>query len=199
MRSGRGCDNLSLAFATAESRLRDDGGDVLLVTADQVVQGSRLNQDARTVMSDGAASCLLSRKSSGPSFRALAASTTTVSPPADAPPLLRARHHMSALRTLSEQLFTTAGLTPEHCATVVTSNVELSVAHMFRSAAGAARVPLYRPAAEDIGHCFAADGIHTLGALLKSGTTRVGHLVLTVATSPYSCSLMLLAVAATSS
>ncbi|MGW9047686.1 hypothetical protein ACWGQL_34840 [Streptomyces lydicus] len=196
--AGRGCDNLSLAAAAAEARLHAGASDVLMVTSDQVTRGTRLNPDARTVMSDGAASCLISWESIGPAFHILATSALSISPPVGAPPLLRARCHVSAIRALSSQVFELAGLDPARCTTGVTSNVGLGVAHMLRSAAGVAHAPLYRPVSADIGHCFAADGIHTLGLLLRERNTMAGDLVLVIATSLYSCSLMLLRVAATS-
>jgi 3-oxoacyl-[acyl-carrier-protein] synthase-3 len=196
---GRGCDNLWVTLTVADARLRalHDSGrtGVLLVTADAVTRGTRLNQDARTVMSDGAGSCLISLKPSGASLRVLATAAAPVSPPQDATPMVRARHSVHALRALSDQVFDMAQLPRSGCTLVVTSNVGLNIAHMFRSAVGCGSAPLYRPVAGDVGHCFAADGIHTLGLLLKDPESKVGDIVLTIATSPDSCSLMLLEVA----
>ncbi|MCI4066793.1 hypothetical protein MRQ36_31225 [Micromonospora sp. R77] len=196
---GRECDNLYLAVSAAEARLRADDrrAGVLVVTADQVTRGTRLNQDARTVMSDGAASCLVSWDSTGPAVRLRAMAALPVSPPAGAPPLMRARHHVTALRALSDQVFDAAGLHREQCAKVVTSNVGLNVAQMFRAAVGGRQTALYRPAAKDVGHCFSADALHTVGLLLEEPETAVGDIVLVVATSPHSCSLLLLEVAGT--
>ena len=197
---GRECDNLWVAVVTAEARLRsgmDDGAGVLLVTADKVTRGTRFNQDSRSVMSDGAASCFLSWHATGPAVAVRAAASLSVSPPAGATPLLRARHHVSALRELSSTVFEAAGMDAEECTTIITSNVGLSVAYMLRSAVGLPDVPLYRPGAIDVGHCFAADGIHSLGLLLEEPSTSVGDTVLVAATSPYSCSLLLLEVVST--
>ncbi|QFZ18900.1 hypothetical protein [Saccharothrix syringae] len=188
---GRGCDNLWPALDAARSRLTGRAG-VLVVTADRVDRGTRLNQDARTVMSDGAASCLVSLDSRGPAVRLRAGAALPVSPPPGAPPLLRARHHVTALRALSDRLFAEAGLAREGCTSVITSNVGLNVAQMFRSAVGGRDTALYRPRATDVGHCFAADGLHTLGLWLGEPGRAAGDVVLVVATSPHSCSLMLL-------
>lgn len=197
---GRECDNLWVAVTAAGARLRsgtNHGTGVLLVTADKVMCGTRLNQDSRSVMSDGAASCFLSWRATGPAVAVRSAASLSVSPPADAPPLLRARHHASALRALRSTVFEEAGVDAEECTTIITSNVGLSVAYMLRSAVGLPDVPLYRPRATDVGHCFAADSIHSLGLLLEEPSTSVGDTVLVVATSPYSCSLLLLEVVVT--
>jgi 3-oxoacyl-[acyl-carrier-protein] synthase-3 len=193
---GRGCDNLWLAVAVAADRLRalDDTGTAaaLVVTADAVLSGTRLNQEARTVMSDGAGACLVSlRHPGGPALRIRAMLAATVPVPSGTTPMARARHHMVALRGLSDRAF--AGLDRDRCRFLITGNVGHGVAQMFRSALGCAGASLYRPAT-DVGHCFAADGIHTLGLLLADPAAAGGDLVAVVATSPYTCSVMLVEV-----
>lgn len=195
--SGHDCGNLGPTLRMAGSALRARACErILLVLADRALAGRRTMANGLSVLSDGAASCLVTndaQDTDGPQFAVQTVETRT-------------RVHLDAAPAPGEAILATVRLAKD------------SVADVFRATNGEASdfghvvFGNYRPAAQtflaaamglaadkvllgsvtDLGHCFSADILVTLDHQRSASTLVRGERILAAVTGPYSWSTMAL-------
>jgi len=180
---GSGIGDVGPGLATARNLIRAEGASsVLLVTADAVTVGSRYLPSGTTVLSDGAAACLLTREPAERSFKVLGlASSCRTDKTAGA-------EVTAALvgRTVANAF---AGLPIDacDCRYLLTGHYGRDVWRLVASAANVGPENVYRPHADELGHCFAVDVLAGLGRLAEDRTSVAGDVVLVVTTGLRSC------------
>ncbi|MCX4985997.1 3-oxoacyl-[acyl-carrier-protein] synthase III C-terminal domain-containing protein [Streptomyces sp. NBC_00572] len=190
-----GCGNVAPALRAARGvLLAERVAGVLLTFADRLTTPSRFMPDGDTVMSDSAASCLVTAGPPGhPSFRVLAVATSVQ---ADLVPeervLKGARTIMKAVR---EALGRINGSIPEPergFDWFITGNYSATTRRFLATAAQMPEEKAYSPHHASYGHCYSADQLITLAALEAEGRLTHGHRVLLLASSARSWSLVAL-------
>lgn len=184
---GADCGNFGLGLAAARQTLLAGQADaVLLVTADRVLGGQRYLANGVTVLSDGAASCVVSRRrpERGPALRVLSAGTTVQRDVADSDrPLTVARATSRAISRIVRASLEPLSLTAKDVRHLVTGHYGDSPRSFLAMAAGVSPELAHGPRRAEVGHCFAADVL--LGAAgLLDGAAEPGDLVLLLASGP---------------
>jgi 3-oxoacyl-[acyl-carrier-protein] synthase-3 len=196
--NGNGCGNLALALGVACNSVRAEEGHsgVLIVVADRLDDpDERYQPNGQTILSDGAASCLVGTQVPTAGFRLLGIS---VRQRADfdhgaVPSMAGVRVVMAGVEEAVEDLRTkmqsTEDDTPAY-SRLVTGNYGVSTRGFLALAAGMDTADDYAPHASDVGHCFAADLLVNLATLQEHKEVRPGERLLLLATSSRSWSAM---------
>jgi 3-oxoacyl-[acyl-carrier-protein] synthase-3 len=184
LRVGGGeCGNLGLGLRVARSLLLAEGlGSVLVVTADRAVGDTRYLPESLTVLSDGAASCLVTAAPTRPGFVLRGLAATAKADARQAAGMGAARNTVGGIAQATRRLLTDTGTTPERCRHLVMPNYGRSVRGVFAAATGVSRSAVRTPLARDGGHCFSADVLMTLDALGTGGELVAGDLLLLLVT-----------------
>jgi 3-oxoacyl-[acyl-carrier-protein] synthase-3 len=179
-----GCGNGGLALRTARAWVgAGQARCVLVVTTDRCRPGRRLMPGRFSVLSDGAASCLVTAAPAGPGFRLLAAEAAVdatmhaIDPDADVLDMLKAT--AGGVRAAVERLRGHVADGTEF-AHLVTNNYTTTASQIFCHCAG---VPFERAFLDNLaamGHCFGADVLIGLARLLESGRAGRGDRVLAI-------------------
>lgn len=159
------------AAMVAGGRLRT----VLVITADRVAaESDRLTDFA--LFSDGAASCLVTRRSDGASESYQWVADAYAQDPA----ALGRGNEISAdlTKTANRRLFTEAGIGIGEIDGLLHNNIFLPVVTMKEVQAGFAQSQLDTSNIARVGHCFAADPLINLADRRSAGTIRAGGLYL---------------------
>ncbi|MFC4856101.1 hypothetical protein [Actinophytocola glycyrrhizae] len=184
---GSGCGNLGPGLTTAGGLVRAEDATVLLVTTDRVTDGTRYLANGETVLSDGSATCLVGPRPVGPSFavRGLASSVR-----AD----LEATGRMSVARVSARAIGATArkaaapGSVPDR-GPFLTGNYGHTPRAFLAMSAGIAPERVHCAGLADVGHCFSADVLIGLAALLEDDGVAPGEPVVLLTASPRSWSV----------
>jgi 3-oxoacyl-[acyl-carrier-protein] synthase III len=182
-----GCGNLSSALQTARCLvLAGVARVVLVITTDVCPPGRRLMGANLSVLSDGAASCLVSAEPGQGGFRlldvrtAVDASLHALALDSQTLPVLKAT--ALGIRRLGTALFEAGGFNGSAVAHLVTHNYGGSAVRIMASAIGVPADRIWCPTAADLGHCFAADALINLAALGESGALHPGDRLLALMT-----------------
>lgn len=188
--SGNGCGNLAPALRIARALIQSERlGQMVIVTSDRVDNGTRYQTHGTTVLSDGAASCLVSASppTSGPYCKVLALSSEVRADfaPADA---------VFSMETISDAISMAQAammeeLTEWDFERLITGNYGATTREFLAMAAGLDWDAAYCPSIADFGHCFSADILISLSELL-SGPFDDGERILLMPTSSRSWSLI---------
>ncbi|MEU4767653.1 hypothetical protein AB0H12_30805 [Actinosynnema sp. NPDC023794] len=188
---GGGCGNLGPGLRVARGLLFTEGcSNVVLVTADRAAGSTRYLPHDLTVLSDGAASCVVGTAPLGPAFRLLGIASTA-NAAAAAGGLGAAKAVVAGVARATRRVLAAAGLTPADCRYLVTGNYGAAVRSLLASAAGFPRHAVHAPGVADLAHCFAADALAGLRGLVADGAVAGGDRLVLLATSPRSWSAVL--------
>lgn len=186
MTGGSACANLGpglqisiawLAACWAES--------VLLVTSDEVIRGSRYLASGRTVLSDSAASCMVSTSPVGPSFRVLGmCSGGEAAPDPGAASAQALRQTAAGVGQAAQTALGLAGIKASDCRYILTGNVGSRLRGFLAMAAGFRPARVYAPYGGALAHCFAADILIALRAAVADGMVDAGDRLMLLPTSP---------------
>ncbi|MBF9128540.1 hypothetical protein I0C86_05985 [Plantactinospora sp. S1510] len=182
--AGGECGNLGLGLRVARAMVMAEGlGSVLLVTADRSVGDTRYLPDGLTVLSDGAAACLVTAE---PPAGGFAVHRMAVSVQADAVAagigMQTARTTLSGISRAVRRLFADASVTPEDCRYLVTGNYGTAIQSLFAAAVGLPQTVVRAPLREAMGHCFSADVLMNLETLRVDGELDPGDRLLLLTT-----------------
>lgn len=190
--SGHACGNfgpgLDVAIGLLGSRRLTTA---LLVTVDRVPAGAtRYLASGMTVLSDGAASCLIGADGeTQDAFRIQA--TSFIVDGGQSPPTNRIqqarRAHAGIGRAVTEAC-AHAGVDGPSLRYLLAANHGEAARTFLAAASGLAPDCLYTPRVADVAHCFAADALINLSALGTDPTVQAGQLALVLCTSPRSWS-----------
>jgi 3-oxoacyl-[acyl-carrier-protein] synthase III len=184
------CGNLSAALRVGEGLHASGYSNVMIVVADRC-QGAeqRLVSPALAVLSDGAASCIVSSERRGFELMSISQYTNHRARQAPGEESLRLlRHNAEGMRRATTAALSKAQLAPDAISTMITNNLSRPLLETFATQAG---VPFSRVYTERIathGHVYAADCLlnladypHTAGGavlLATNGTCTWGAAVL---------------------
>lgn len=190
MAGGSACANLGPGLRIAMSWLKvGQVESVLLVTSDEVIKGSRYLASGRTVLSDSAASCLVSTVPVGPSFRVLGMSFGgRAAPDSGSAGSHALRQTAAGVEQTVRAALGLAGSKTSDCRYILTGNLGRTLRGFLAMAAGFRPTKVYAPCGETLAHCFAADILIALRAIVADGLVNPGDLLMLLPTSPGSWS-----------
>jgi 3-oxoacyl-[acyl-carrier-protein] synthase III len=185
---GSGCGNLGPGLATARGIVHADGTTVLLVTTDRVAGGTRYLPNGETVLSDGSASCLVGARPVGPSF-VLHGLASSVRADVESSPT-----RMSVARATAHAIAATARRateprSPADFGLLVTGNYGRTARSLLAMSAGVPPEQVYCATLADVGHCFSADVLIGLAALIEEDRPELREPVMVLTASPRSWSV----------
>jgi 3-oxoacyl-[acyl-carrier-protein] synthase-3 len=191
---GNGCGNLGPGLRVASGLLHaEELTSVLVVTADRATGDTRYLPDGLTVLSDAAASLLVTSELTTPGFRLLG---LAVSSRADlgesSDDIAAAKAVLSGIRPAARRVLDAAGVKPGDCRRVLVGNYGNAMRTMFATAVGFGRGDAYAPLVAEHGHCFAADILIGLRTLVDSGEVADGDLLLGITTGRHAWTVLLL-------
>jgi 3-oxoacyl-[acyl-carrier-protein] synthase III len=193
---GSGCGNLGPGLSTARSMIvLDELCPVLLVTADRMRARTRYLDNGQTVMSDGAASCVVSsRPPPGPSFevRGLASSFRADIGTVAVRRIIVARATVEAIEDTVRRAADRSSLTARDFRYLLTGNFGRTPRELLAESAGVSVDRVYCPMLGQTGHCFAGDVLVSLGSLQQTDQIDHGDHVLLLTASPRSWSVAVL-------
>jgi 3-oxoacyl-[acyl-carrier-protein] synthase III len=189
---GGGCGNLGPGLQAARGLLATkEYHDVLLVTTDRVVDHRRYVAGGMTVLSDSAASCLVSRRVPDSGFRVTGLATTVrAGGSGQEQGLASARSLIAAINELIPRAFRHSSAPVEACRYLLTGNFGHTPRQLFAMAAGMEPEAHYAPRVGEIGHCFSADILIGLADLAAEGKLEHGDQLMLVASSPRAWSVV---------
>jgi 3-oxoacyl-[acyl-carrier-protein] synthase III len=192
--AGNGCANLATALKVARNAISAEGSDdILIVTATVAEADARYQETGDALISDGAASFLLSKAPRSAGFRVLAIAVQSRAEPAPAAESMAgARTTAHAIRACKADLRRQLGpqWTPDH---FFTGNYGPSSMTFLGLSAGVSELSEFSFAtAADIGHCMAADLLITLDRWKREATRKHGESLLLLASGPRMWSLIAL-------
>jgi 3-oxoacyl-[acyl-carrier-protein] synthase-3 len=196
--AGNGCANLATALQVARNTIRaEDADDILIVTATVAEADARYQETGDALISDGAASFLLSKEPRSPGFHVLAMATQSRAEPE--PPSASASASMAGARTAANAIRACKAdlrtrlapeWTPDH---FFTGNYGPSSMTFLGVSAGFFELSEFsRDTAVDIGHCMAADLVITLDKWEREAPRKHGESLLLLASGPRTWSLIAL-------
>lgn len=176
------CSNLALGMMVSRHLVEPGGmGSVLLVTADcAATEDSRFQESLGTVMSDGAASCIVTGRQlrGAVQLRAVAHSANhPLRKRAEGTALLGVLKTMSTeIAGLRERLLDEARLSLHQIAGVMPNNLSLSTLRLFSTLIGVP-APMYHGNIGRYGHVYAADNLINLKDFLDENPSFAGNLL----------------------
>jgi 3-oxoacyl-[acyl-carrier-protein] synthase-3 len=192
------CGNLASAVRVAAGLIRSgDAQNVLLVTTDQPAPGSkRLVDPMLSVLSDGAASCLVTSQPGDFALVGLrqGARQDLWSLDLGLESVKRMRAFTQGLGKTAQEVLTAAGLTPDDVNCLVCNNYQFSVLRAF---ADRAKIPTARLFTDNVArtaHVFSADNLINLVDARAAGRLAAGQRALTLSTGQCSWGALLLEV-----
>ncbi|GAA1329684.1 hypothetical protein GCM10009660_01180 [Catellatospora bangladeshensis] len=185
---GSACANLAAGWDLASALVRARAAKaVLVVTADRVPSGTRVPALSTTVLSDGAASCLVTAEPSGPAFVLLGTATRSWQAGAEAGGMAHARAILTTTRSVVAELIRPGGTTH-----LLTPNFGSATRNLLAMAASFPVRRLDPGVAGEVGHCFAADALLNLDHLARRPDLADGDTVLALMSSDTTMSAALL-------
>lgn len=184
------CGNFAAALRVASALVRSGEQDqVLLVTAD-VCPGpeARLIPPTVSVLSDGAASCIVSAERRG--FEVLSVRQVSnhrvrfADPSTESVRVLR--YNAEGARRAARAAMVDAGVSPPDLASLVPNNLTRSVLELFAAQCEVPFDRVYTARVAELGHVYACDAIINLDAAAPAGT----HLVLSNGTCTWGAAVV---------
>lgn len=188
---GGGCGNLGPGLAVARGLLWSRApGPVLFVTTDRVMTGNRFTPNGMTLLSDGAASFLLSTELVAPGFRVLSVASSVRAGMAARAGIAAARQIAAAVGEAAQRALESAELGAA-CRYLLLPNYGVTSRALFSMAAGFDVDTTYPPSNTYVGHCFSADALISLSQLMSDGVLDRGDRLMLLAASPQSWSIVI--------
>ncbi|MEV7339974.1 hypothetical protein [Streptomyces sp. NPDC093544] len=189
---GSASANLAPALRTAHGLLATEGLEtVLLVTADRITDGTRYQPVGVTVLSDGAAACLIGSVPHGPGYRLLASATVVEADAAEVSNSIKAAALVKSGVTRARAELDRRLADPERpFRHLVTGNYSRATRTFLSRLCGTAPADPYTPDVAEVGHSFSADLLRGLADLMEQKLVEPGDRVLVLATSPRSWSML---------
>ncbi|MFJ3039050.1 MULTISPECIES: beta-ketoacyl-[acyl-carrier-protein] synthase family protein [Streptomyces] len=179
------CANLAVAVRTAVACLR--GGDAttaLVATTDVCRPGQRLLGGGIGVLSDGAATCVVSTRRPEHGLQLLGTTMTVEAGlhalTSESEPMAMAMATARGVRRAAAALYERTGLGPADFSYLVTNNY---LEPTLRTFANAAEVPFdrtYRGTVAGYSHCFAADALINVSAMASESIIEPGDRILAI-------------------
>jgi 3-oxoacyl-[acyl-carrier-protein] synthase III len=190
--SGYHCGNLGPALRVAADALAVGRCTrVLLLLADRARPGERIMTTGLSVLSDGAAACVVTsdQDADGTGVYTVDGTVTVVrvDPAGDSSAERGILGSVGLAATCVERLRVVTGHAPEDFQHLVLGNYRVP-SQQFMAAALGLRSRLLLGEVADLGHCFSADLLVTLDQRRADGTLAAGDRVLAAATGPHSWS-----------
>lgn len=192
---GAGCGNIGPGLSAARALILVEGASrVLLVTSDRQQQRTRYLDNGRTVMSDGAGSCLVTATPTGPGFavRGLSNSFRADIGTVTERRISVARATAQAIEDTVRRLTGPLSLTARDFRYLLMGNYGHTAQEFLAMSAGLPTRRVYCPMLDRTGHCFAADVLVSLGDLVATRDVADGDRVLLLTASPRSWSAVAL-------
>jgi 3-oxoacyl-[acyl-carrier-protein] synthase III len=176
---GSECSNLLTALRLAADLVRAGGHEhVLVATTDVCGPGPRLMGGFVSVFSDGAASCLVSRRRPGPGFVmeavALASSPVMWDVTARANLMAYLKGSMNGAAEAVRRCLSQAGWAASGVTHFITGNYNRSVLRTYASQLGLPEEKTFLDNVGRLGHAYAADPLVNLTDLEQGGALRPG-------------------------
>jgi 3-oxoacyl-[acyl-carrier-protein] synthase-3 len=193
--SGHGCGNLGPALLLARQALASGAHQrILLVLADRVLDDDRSQVHSLSVLSDGAASCLVTSeptRSAGAQFAAHEVVTVTEFESALPDPSGEGALAMVAMSVAGAAAITRqTGQEVTDYDHLVFPNYRIITQQFLCSAMGVPRERLLIGPAAEFGHCFSADILVTLARCASTGQIKTGDHILACANGLSSCTTL---------
>ncbi|MFI6325065.1 hypothetical protein ACIBG8_46645 [Nonomuraea sp. NPDC050556] len=189
---GSGCGNLGPGLAVARGLLM--GGehmDILLVTTDRVITGTRFVASGLTVLSDSAASCRVTAEPPERGFRVTGmASLVRAATRHHGQGLASARSLITAVGQLVPRAFRNSESSATESRHLLTGNYGVTPRSLLAMAAGLEPEAHYAPRVGELGHCFSADILISLADLDADGSLAHGDQLMLIASSPKAWSVV---------
>lgn len=191
---GSASANLAAALRVATGLLAAEPLDtVLLVSADRITDGARYQPVGVTVLSDGAAACVVGRRPYGPGYRVLGVSTAIRADAVEVSNSLKAANLVKlGITEARERLLRDLPEPERGFGHLITGNYSLATRTFLARLCGTELAAVHTPEVADVGHGFSADLLSGLASLYGQGLVEPGDRVLVLATSPRSWSLIAL-------
>lgn len=182
---GHGCGNLGVATQLGLDLITGGRRSVLVVTADRVAEGApRFLASGRTLLSDGAAACVLTTARPAAGYRVLAvASGASPAAPVGTGGLRGAAPLVSGLGRAVAAVHDVSGVAPADVTHVLPGNLGSSARAMLAMAVRVRPEKVYAPRAASEGHCYSADILVALREAPGRGDVVDGDVLLLVSTS----------------
>ncbi|MER7705184.1 hypothetical protein ABTX81_20100 [Kitasatospora sp. NPDC097605] len=191
---GSASANLAAALRVATGLLTAERLDtVLLVSADRVTGAGRYQPVGVTVLSDGAAACVVGARPYGPAYRVLGVSTAIKADAVEVSNSLKAAQLVKlGVTEARERLLRTLPEPDRGFRHLITGNYSLATRTFLARLCGTDPAAVHTPAVAELGHSYSADLLHGLESLRERGLVEEGERVLVLATSPRSWSMIAL-------
>ncbi|MEU2234636.1 hypothetical protein [Streptomyces vietnamensis] len=189
---GSASANLAPALRTAHGLLAAERPEtVLLVTADRITDTTRYQPVGVTVLSDGAAACLVGPEPRGPGYRLLASATVVRADAAEVSNSIKAaslvKTGVTRARAELDGQLADPGRPFRH---LVTGNYSLATRTFLARLCGLDLTAAHAPDVAGTGHAFSVDLLAGLADLQERKLVDPGDRVLVLATSPRSWSML---------
>jgi 3-oxoacyl-[acyl-carrier-protein] synthase-3 len=187
MAGGNACGNLGAGLEVATGWLSTQRvSSVLLVTSDEAAIGTRYLASGLTALSDGAASCVVSRVPHGPGYRVLAIASGGTGLKDEDGRSSTLRHVAAGIERSVRTATDIAGVEVSDFRYSLTGNLGRMMRAFLTMAAGLPLNRVYAPDVETVGHCFAADILIDLQTLVVRKLVDPGDKIMLLPTSPES-------------
>ncbi|HVE64453.1 MAG TPA: 3-oxoacyl-[acyl-carrier-protein] synthase III C-terminal domain-containing protein [Mycobacteriales bacterium] len=167
----------SIRMAHALLAVEPDMEQVLCLSADRFPAGARYEQ-AYSLISDGAAACVVRRERGG--YRLLAAEHITNGAMVQADDDETVGAYFSYTNQVVQRLLAKAGLTADQIRWVVPQNTNVKAWQILARLLGIAEDRVFQPSLPDVGHVISGDNMVNMAYLEESGRAAAGDVVLLV-------------------
>jgi 3-oxoacyl-[acyl-carrier-protein] synthase III len=168
------CGNLAAALQVATGLVADGHRHVLVVVADRCPSpDQRLVAPSLAVLSDGAASCIVSAEPGGFEFLAAAQYANHRARPGEtAQSMLVIRQNAEGMRRAVAAALGKTSIAPDDVGTMLTNNLAISILELFATQAGIPFERMFTGNISSHGHVYAADVLLNLaGCSAKKGSS----------------------------
>lgn len=189
-----GCANVGAGLSVAAAMLKSGAATTaLLVTTDVGLPDMRIVRDGVGILSDGAASCILSTMPGSGDICLRGIGSDSNWKMYGSPPGFATTGRMLArgLRRAIDPVLRQDLVGPDRVSYVVTNNYTTSILELFTEAARIAPERLYAPTRAEIAHCHSADTLINLSRLpIRDLPTTSRVLLLSTGTHYWACALL---------
>jgi 3-oxoacyl-[acyl-carrier-protein] synthase-3 len=184
---GNACGNLGAGLEVATGWLLTGRvSKVLLVTSDEAATGTRYLASGSTVLSDGAASCMVSQVPHGPGFGVLGIASGGTGLKDDSGRSSTLRRVAAGIERSVRTVTDVAGIEVSDFRYSLPGNLGRMMRAFLTMAAGVPVNRVYAQGVETVGHCFAADILIDLQTLAARNLVDPGDKIILLPTSPES-------------
>jgi 3-oxoacyl-[acyl-carrier-protein] synthase-3 len=181
--SGSDCGNLGMGLRVACGVMAaEELSTVLLVTSDHADGRSRYLPNGLTVLSDGAASGVLTARPEARGFAILGMASASAPQSNDPTTPSGALTIMRSVRRITRQVLGRLGITAMDCCYLVIGNYGRSAQSLFANAAGFPESALCTPLLKEVAHCYSVDLLLTLRHLAERDEVKSGDRLMLLST-----------------